>query len=235
MFSPLTHSLLDENASVCLLTKDPQREYKDLLQEKNIRLISRVVGVSKLKGKFKPFDARRELVRDHELFLADKRIVPLLPKLCGTVFYNARKFPVPVDLEHRKRLEPTLRGAIASTYYIQNKGSCSTVKIGFLNRHSPQELLENLGAALPTIVAKIPGKWQNVQNIEVKTGQSAALPIWNCRLSSEGEDPRWAPKEERPVATEPATKKRKAAPVESAEQAAAVKPARAKTAKAKVL
>lgn len=200
---PLAHPLLDASASVCLLTKDPQREYKDLLQEKNIRTVNRVVGVAKLKGKFRPFDARRELVREHDLFLADERIVPMLPQLCGSVFYKDRKFPIPIDLENKKRLAETIERAIASTYYMQNKGSCSTIKIGFLNRHSAEELVDNLARALPAIVARIPGKWSNVQNIEVKTGRSAALPIWNCRLvEGDGDDVRWSASEAKKASEE---------------------------------
>lgn len=76
---------------ICLLVKDPQREYKDLLAAQNVKFISRVVGVEKLKGKFKPFDARRELLRDHGLFLADDRIIPMLPTLLGKMFFDAKK------------------------------------------------------------------------------------------------------------------------------------------------
>lgn len=48
----LPHPLLDpRNNPVCLLVKDPQREYKDLLAEKKIKFISRVVGMEKLQGK----------------------------------------------------------------------------------------------------------------------------------------------------------------------------------------
>lgn len=48
----LPHSLLDPRQNpVCLLVKDPQREYKDLLVEKKIKFISRVVGMEKLQGK----------------------------------------------------------------------------------------------------------------------------------------------------------------------------------------
>lgn len=36
---------------VCLIVKDPQREYKDMLEEKKIKFISRVVGMEKLQGK----------------------------------------------------------------------------------------------------------------------------------------------------------------------------------------
>ena len=116
----------------------------------------------------------------------------MLPKLCGSVFYKDRKFPVPIDLTNKKHLAETIDRAIASTYYLQNKGSCSTVKVGFLHRHTPAELVENVALALPSIVSRIPGKWANVQNVELKTGKSAALPIWNCRLSEgEGDGVRW--------------------------------------------
>ena len=79
-------------SSVCLITKDPQREYKDLLESHGIRFISRVVGIEKLKGKFKPFEARRMLLKENDLFLADERVVPLLPGLLGKKFFEAKKY-----------------------------------------------------------------------------------------------------------------------------------------------
>jgi len=50
-----------------------------------------VVGIEKLKGKFKPFEARRALLKENGLFLADERIVPLLPKLLGSKWFEAKK------------------------------------------------------------------------------------------------------------------------------------------------
>lgn len=94
-FSQLPHPPLPPPpaTSVCLFTKDPQREYKDLLAspEVNVKFINRVVGVSKLKGKFKPFEPRRELLREHELFLCDERISGLVPGLLGKMFFEAKK------------------------------------------------------------------------------------------------------------------------------------------------
>jgi ribosome biogenesis protein UTP30 len=77
-----------------LITKDPQREYKDLLAspEHNIKFISRVVGLAKLKGKFKPFEARRELLREHDMFLCDDRVLATMPKLLGSMFFDAKKW-----------------------------------------------------------------------------------------------------------------------------------------------
>lgn len=53
---PLPHSLVDTSKhSICLFTKDPQREYKDLLDAKGISSVNRVIGVEKLKGKVSQF------------------------------------------------------------------------------------------------------------------------------------------------------------------------------------
>jgi ribosome biogenesis protein UTP30 len=86
------HPLIDPRTTgVCLITKDPQREYKDLLESHGIKFITRVVGVKKLKGKFKPYEARRLLLKDHGMFLADERVVPLLPALLGRKWFEAKK------------------------------------------------------------------------------------------------------------------------------------------------
>jgi ribosome biogenesis protein UTP30 len=91
--SPIKYPLVDPRSSaVCLITKDPQREYKDLLEKAGIRFINRVVGIEKLKGKFKSFEARRALLRENALFLADDRVIPLLPRLLGKTFFTAKKW-----------------------------------------------------------------------------------------------------------------------------------------------
>jgi hypothetical protein len=54
----LPHPVMDPLLTpVCLLTKDPQRQYKDLLAEKKVGFVDRVVGVTKLKGKVKIFQS----------------------------------------------------------------------------------------------------------------------------------------------------------------------------------
>lgn len=78
-------------SSICLIVKDPQREYKDLLESHDVKFISRVVGIEKLKGKFKPFEARRMLLKETAMFLADERVLPLLPKILGVKWFNAKK------------------------------------------------------------------------------------------------------------------------------------------------
>ncbi|KAF7324839.1 hypothetical protein MKEN_00525800 [Mycena kentingensis (nom. inval.)] len=184
---PISHPIVDPRVeAVCLITKDPQRKYKDLLEEHGIKFISRVVGIEKLKGKFKPFEARRLLLKQNGLFLADERVIPLLPKLLGAKWFEAKKQPIPVCLT-RKDIKSELERAISSTYMNQNQGTCTSIKIAKLPAHSPAQVLANLSAALPAIVQGIKGGWDNVQSLVLKTNSSAGLPIWSCDLG----DGRW--------------------------------------------
>ncbi|EGN91706.1 hypothetical protein SERLA73DRAFT_192115 [Serpula lacrymans var. lacrymans S7.3] len=186
---PIKHPLVDPRTSgVCLITKDPQRLYKDLLEAHGIKFISRVVGITKLKGKFKPFEARRMLLKENGLFLADERVIPLLPGLLGRKWFDAKKQPIPVCLT-RKDLKAELERAIESTYMHQNQGTCTSVKIGILS-HTPAQILSNLKMALPTIAKYIKGGWENIQSLQLKSNFSASLPIWTCDLG-EDEGGRW--------------------------------------------
>ncbi|KAG2131800.1 ribosomal protein L1p/L10e family-domain-containing protein [Suillus clintonianus] len=178
---PLKHALIDpRDTPVCLITKDPQREYKDLLESHKIKFISRVVGITKLKGKFKSYEARRMLLKENGMFLADERVIPLLPGLLGKKWFDAKKQPIPVCLT-RKDLKGELERAIESTYMHQNRGTCTSVKIGLLS-HTPEKILDNIKISLPAIVNNLKGNWDNVQSLHIKTNASISLPIWTCEL-----------------------------------------------------
>lgn len=45
--------------------------------------IAKVVGVSKLKTKYEAHEAKRRLCGEYDLFCADERVIPQLPKLLG--------------------------------------------------------------------------------------------------------------------------------------------------------
>ncbi|OAX40712.1 ribosomal protein L1 [Rhizopogon vinicolor AM-OR11-026] len=178
---PLKHALVDPRVSpVCLITKDPQREYKDLLESHKIKFISRVVGIEKLKGKFKSYEARRMLLKENGMFLADERVIPLLPGLLGKKWFDAKKQPIPVCMT-RKDLKGELERAIESSYMHQNRGTCTSVKIGLLS-HTPEKIIDNLKSSLPAIVKNIKDGWDNIQSLNIKTNSSVSLPIWTCEL-----------------------------------------------------
>jgi len=108
-FKPLRlsvpHALnTSSNTTICLITADPQRTYKDLLEDPNFppalaARITKVVGVAKLKKKYNQYEAQRKLYAEHDIFLADDRIITQLTKLLGKTFYKTTtKRPIPVDI-----------------------------------------------------------------------------------------------------------------------------------------
>ena len=101
---PLPHPLHRRpDAAVLLIVPDPQRTYKDVLSHpafpRPLAAQVRPLGVSKLKARYKSFESRRQLLAQYDVFLADDRVVPLLPKLLGKIVYETPKRPVPVSLE----------------------------------------------------------------------------------------------------------------------------------------
>ena len=58
---------------------------KKRVRQEKIAGVSKVIGISKLRTKFEPFEAKRTLCNSFDLFVADDRVIPSLPKLLGEV------------------------------------------------------------------------------------------------------------------------------------------------------
>lgn len=57
-----------------------------------MRLQPQVIGLEKLRTKFKQYEAKRQLLNTYDLFIADDRILPLLRKLLGVKFFERKKY-----------------------------------------------------------------------------------------------------------------------------------------------
>ncbi len=99
----LTNKIYGEkySTSVCLFVKDPKEDFKDLNLEFPFNL--KVIDISKLKLKYSRFEERRNLIKQHDIFLCDGRVYFLLRKLLGKPFYSAKKFPLPINLNYDKK------------------------------------------------------------------------------------------------------------------------------------
>ncbi|KWU45557.1 ribosomal protein L1, partial [Rhodotorula sp. JG-1b] len=179
------HPVMNPKESpVTLFVKDPQRTYKDLLEELKIGFVSRVVGLDKLRTKHKTFEAKRELLREADLFLVDDRVMVEVGKSIGKMWRDAKKQPIPVAIQ-RKDLKAELERAIASTYMNVTTGTSLSIKLGTTALHSADELLANLDAVLPYIATRIPNtpaSFKNIQSLHLKTSTSVSLPIYTASL-----------------------------------------------------
>ncbi|WEW57136.1 proteasome-interacting protein cic1 [Emydomyces testavorans] len=219
------HSLnTSSSLNICLITADPQRAAKDVIADDTFpnslsSRITKVIGFTKLKERYKSFESRRKLLSEHDVFLADERIILRLIPALGKIFFKSTKRPIPVRIEEiqkangkrlkkdeKKRPPPGEKyAAVASpgivAKEIERSLSCVPVhlapattvaiRVG-TSRFTPQQIAENIDAVVNGMTEKFVTKgWRNIKAIHVKGANTMALPIWLAsELWLEGSDVR---------------------------------------------
>ncbi|RDL33787.1 Uncharacterized protein BP5553_08155 [Venustampulla echinocandica] len=203
----IPHSInSSESSTICLITADPQRTYKDIVASPGFpkelaSRITKVVGIDKIKRKYTQYEAQRKLKSEHDLFLADDRIIVGLPKLLGkTMYKGTSKRPIPVTLsapaprtegkriKRAKGEEPgaaqplaiakEIEKALEGTSVYLSPTATTSIKIGYSNWDA-QKLAANVEAAANALIEKhVPQKWRGVKGLHIKGEATAALPIW---------------------------------------------------------
>ncbi|KAJ1956732.1 proteasome-interacting protein cic1 [Dipsacomyces acuminosporus] len=174
---PLSAPLYDESAEVCLFTKIGDKAHREKLMSLGIPQLKEVISIYQLKHDYKSYEVRRQLLGSYDLFLADDRIIRSLPEALGVKFFAKKKLPSPVDIA-AGNIKKEITKAISCTYFTPTKGTCAAIKIG-TTEMTPKQLAENIETAVSAIVERIPKKWENVQSLSIKTGDSLSLPIYN--------------------------------------------------------
>lgn len=65
----------------------------------DIPLIAEVIGYEKLKKEFAAKKDKKSLLYNFDLFFCDWRIYNILRKPTGSIFYERKKIPFPIDCE----------------------------------------------------------------------------------------------------------------------------------------
>ena len=207
----LPHSLhIAGSTTICLITTDPQRSVKDVIASPSFPAsvasrITRVIGIKKLKLRYKTFESRRQLFSEHTIFLADDRIVTLLPKLLGKVFYSSSRRPVPINLTPPKekgangKPTPHARDSLAKVVAspkqiareVERSLACTQVQISpsvsvsvrvGLSSFTASQVAENIEAVVEGLVSRfVPKGWRNVRSIHIKGTSTTPLPIWQAQ------------------------------------------------------
>ena len=168
-----------------------QKAAKERLAQADSCGVTKVIGLSKLKANYKPFEAKRRLCASFDLFLADDRILPLLPPLLGKQFFKKKKQPIPVSLAGpRSDWAAEMRRATGSTSFVLGGGACSAVRCA-RSTQAAQQVVANILASAAGVAHYVPRGWSNIRAMYLKTNASVALPIFTClpSLEMEGEQP----------------------------------------------
>ncbi|KAL9373244.1 hypothetical protein Peur_035488 [Populus x canadensis] len=179
---PLTNPLT-EAPELCLIIDDRPKSglnkdaAKKKVQNDNIP-ISKIIKISKLKTDYRPFEAKRKLCDSYDMFFADKRVVPLLPKMLGKQFFKKKKIPMTLDLKHQNWKEQ-IDKACGSALLFLRTGTCSVVKVGRVSM-SREEISKNVMAAVNGIAEIVPRKWGGIRSFHLKLLDSLALPVYQA-------------------------------------------------------
>lgn len=208
----LPHSLNSSpSLSVCLITADPQRAVKDIVadpsfpQELSSR-IEKVIGFSKLKQRYQSFESRRQLLAEHDVFLADERIITRLVPTLGKIFYKSSKRPIPIRIQKIEKVDgkrvksdpkkkpskeeksaefaaplivaKEIERALNSAPVQLAPSTSTAVRVGS-SKFTAEQLSENVAAVVKGMTEKFVSKgWRNIKNIHIKGANTTALPIW---------------------------------------------------------
>ncbi|XP_006654770.1 ribosomal L1 domain-containing protein 1-like [Oryza brachyantha] len=180
---PLPHPVLPaDSASVCVISDDRPKSRSpaasDLVDASRSHHlpVSEVIPLSTLRTDYRPYESRRRLAASHDLFIADRAVLPLLPRVLGKAFYSTKKAPIAVDFA-RTGWPEQVRKVMNSTLLYLRSGTCSGIKVGRLDMKE-EDIVDNVMAAVAAAVEKVPKKWANVRALHLKAVDSVALPIY---------------------------------------------------------
>jgi len=183
----LPHSHTPDTKDVCLIVKDMEkgirpdhentvRHYENLLAEKGVKGITKVMALRELKVEYKTFESKRALCHLYDHFLADDRIIRFLPQFLGKAFYKRKKFPIQVSLTTSNLAKEISRALHTVTLPLKNAGSSSAVTFG-LSSMSDTHLKENLVSLVRSLETKYPGGWVNVRSMHLLSS-NCSLPLY---------------------------------------------------------
>jgi len=168
---------LGDGAEVCIFTKDPQKEYRQIIAKLDMPEIAKVIGISKLRSNYKPFEAKRKLSDSYTAFLSDDRILPLLPKLLGKSFFTKKRQPIPIKFT-RKDVKKQIVDALNCTYMHIREGVTCTIRVAS-TKMTQTQMVDNIMATIEGVAAVVPRNAKNFQALHIKTPDSVALPLYS--------------------------------------------------------
>lgn len=178
----------DEEEEICLLVKD-KKEAKAWLEKQNVTCVAKVIELAELRTKYSNFTDKRDLAARYPYFVADDRIVCMLPKTLGRAFYSGQNRPLPIRLAQRSGpgagIQQRIQQAIKQSAFYYIGGNCTVVRVGHTSQ-SAQEVSENVAAVVKCLAhsqgenrpSMVPRGWTGIQSLHIKTGKSVALPVY---------------------------------------------------------
>lgn len=75
----------------CLIVEKNQQKMKDLIKEKKIKGVHKVLDIKHLKKLYPTPDSKRELLEDYDMLMGQKTIISDLYQVLGKEVYKKRR------------------------------------------------------------------------------------------------------------------------------------------------
>ena len=169
----------DEDHNICFFCKsDDKDDIVKYIDDNPIDGLKTIVSINEVKKLYNAFKDRKKLLSEHTHFVCDARVMGQLYNLLGKVFLDRNHHPIPIDFKETSDLPNAIMKIVDSTY-MHLKGKNIAIRFGH-TAMKQDKITQNIIHGLQFAAAKIPsGGWNNIQNIVLKTPDSAALPIFN--------------------------------------------------------
>ena len=135
-----------------------------------------IIPLRELKVEYKQFESKIQLCNKFDLFLADDRIIRLLPQFLGKNFYKRKKIPLQINLRHKDLQAEFSRCLMTTQLPMKHAGACSNVVIGNSEQEDGQ-LVENTQSVVASLMTKYPGTFKNIRSVHINCG-SSSLPLY---------------------------------------------------------
>ncbi|CAH6721410.1 proteasome-interacting protein Cic1p [[Candida] jaroonii] len=186
----LSHSIISkssdsEDFKTCLILRDQlitENSQLEKIEGENISTLSKILTLKDIKTEYKPFEKKRQLYNDYDLFLVDDALLNSMPSLLGKVFYNKGNSKVPLPIKVVSSSNPKqfsvqtfknqLEKCLSSTFFLPPMGVNILIKFGIINKNLDNELVENLQDILKTF------NKDSLRSVMLKTSTSPALPLF---------------------------------------------------------
>jgi ribosome biogenesis protein UTP30 len=177
---PVPHPLfhLDGSQKICLIISGKGGLIAEVAEDKIKKEglpVSKVFEYLKLDADNKLFVNKIKLCGSFDLFMADKAIYQLVPRLLGPAFFTRKRNPIPVDLT-QKQWKGSMESACSSAL-LSIKGSCCVVRLARVSQTS-KEIVENVVAVIDGLVSALPKKWANISSMYLKFMDSLVYPVY---------------------------------------------------------
>eukprot|EP00922_Rhytidocystis_sp_ex-Travisia-forbesii_P046838 GHVS01069815.1.p1 GENE.GHVS01069815.1~~GHVS01069815.1.p1 ORF type:complete len:299 (+),score=51.39 GHVS01069815.1:212-1108(+) len=166
-----------EQHQVCVIVRDPQRKWKDLFAEHNIK--HKVIGFDKVCKRYNTIKLKRDFKDAYDIFFCDKYVAEKMPRTLGTDFIKSKRLPISIDLREDD-VEGTLDFALRCAYMYVVKGRNITVRFARTDM-TTQQIIQNAQTVCEEVSSffRRDSAWRNnVFAVELFADGSCPLPLF---------------------------------------------------------